>query len=193
MKKTELILGIIISLSVIMNLLMIPFAGPLNVVSIGALAMIYVPLGYFIFNNTKLSDLSDQEVSKGISTMKAIGTIGLGVALSITLIGILFKLMRWPGANTNLAAGLFLQGIILIIAYLRYSQNKSSDYIIIFKRIAIIGGTGLILFLLPHYAIMEFKYRNHPSYIEAVKKSDAHPENKELREEVLREYMKMYR
>jgi hypothetical protein len=161
MKKAELILGAVCIIAVIMSLSRILFAGPLLVVSFGTLAILYMFLSYFIFNNIRLRNVADPGAFKGISVMKAIGTVGLGQALAITLMGILFKIMSWPGAGPMMIPGLIFLTIILIIAFIRYSGNKY--YITIFKRIAIIGGAGLILFSLPNYAILDFKYRNYPS------------------------------
>jgi hypothetical protein len=62
-----------------------------------------------------------------------------------------------------------------------------------FKRIGIIGALGAVLFLLPNYAVLEFKYRNYPEYIKAVKMRDADPGNKALEDLVQQERKEIYK
>jgi hypothetical protein len=60
--------------------------------------------------------------------------------------GGLFKLQFWAGANMQLLAGLVTIGLILLIATIFYLRSKSEYYKRVFKRIAIYGGLGLVLF-----------------------------------------------
>jgi hypothetical protein len=54
----------------------------------------------------------------------------------------------------------------------------------VFKRIAIYGGLGLILYLTPTATIVDIYYGDNPDYAELYKKVLADPENIELREQL---------
>ncbi len=112
--------------------------------------------------------------------MRILGAVGARLALSMTTIGLMFKFQSWPGADFNLGAGLVGLLIVTIIGVIKYSKNKSKYYIRIFLRAAIFGGLGLILMLTPKTSWVELKYRNHPEYVDALKKAMADPDNKEL-------------
>ncbi len=123
--------------------------------------------------------------------MRIVGAILTGLALSMTTAGLLFKFQSWPGAIMNLAIGLLGLAIALIIGTIKYSKTKSNYYTRIFKRIAVYGGLGLILLILPKRTWLELKYRNQPDYVDAVKKAMADPDNQELWDKVNEEHEKM--
>ena len=109
----------------------------------------------------------------------------------MTTIGLMFKFQSWPGADLNLGVGLFGLLIVTIIGLTKYFKNKSDYYTRIFKRAAIFGGLGLIIMLTPETTLVEFKYRNHPEYVNALKKAMADPDNSELWDNVETERQKM--
>jgi hypothetical protein len=192
MKKVELALGISGIVSALMLLFLIPFGGPLALISFGTLSMFYMFFGILVFNNISLKNLLSKNDFAEILSLNFIGTLGMGFAMSSALIGILFKIMRWPNANFMLAFGLFFMLNIFMIAFFRHHKSNSGNYKFIFRRVLIIGGACLILFFIPSDKILEFKYRNYPSYIEAVKKYNSDPANPELQNEVQKERMKMH-
>jgi hypothetical protein len=126
----------------------------------------------------------------GISVLKVLGAIGVGAGLSIICIGILFRLNYWKGGNLNLILGIVETFIMLIIALVGFVKKKSTYYIRIFKRIAIIGGFGLIMAILSDLAIVKVQFRNHPDYIKTFEEFSKHPYNEELKEKLQIEYQK---
>lgn len=138
-----------------------------------------------------LEKIFKKDSYENISRWRIIGAIGTGFALSATTAGLMFKFQSWPGADFNLGAGLVGLLIVTIIGLIKYSRNKSNYYTRIFKRAAIFGGLGLILMLTPKTSWIELKYRNHPEYIDALKKAMADPDNKELWDNVETERQKM--
>jgi len=191
MKKAEII---ILTLSIIalgLNILLIPGGGVLTVLTLSTLSVIYMYLGFALFNGIRLRNIFKKDSYKGISTMRIVGAVAAGIALSMTIIGLLFKMQSWPGASFNLGAGLFGLLIVTVIGLVKYSKNKSDFYTKIFKRVAIFGGLGLILLLTPKTSWVELKYRNHPEYVDALKKAMADPDNKKLWDNVETERQKM--
>ena len=180
MKKSEIVLAILSVIALVLNLLLIPCSEILTCLSLLGLAIIYHYLGFALFNNIKLKNVFKKDSYKGITKFRILGAIGAGFSLSMTVIGIMFKFQSFPGASFMLIGGFIGLLIVTIIGIIRYSKNKSDYYTKIFKRVAIIGGIGLVLILMPKSALSEFKYRNHPDYLKAVKEAVANPENEEL-------------
>lgn len=191
MKKTEIIIATLSIIALGLNLLLIPGGGVLTVLTLSLLSMIYLYLSFALFNDIRLRNIFKKESYKELSTSRIVGAIGTGIALSATTIGLMFKFQSWPGADLNLGAGLLGLIIVTIIGIVKYRKCKSDYYIRIIKRTAIFGGIGLILMLTPKVSWIEFKYRNHPEYVDALKKAMADPENKSLWTNVEVERQKM--
>ncbi|MBB6610380.1 hypothetical protein H7F15_04960 [Pontibacter sp. Tf4] len=180
MKKTEIILGAMAAVALITNLLFAPTGNILIVLSLSVLSILYMYLSFALFNGIRFRHILKKESYKGISTMRIIGAIFTGLALSITLIGILFKYQLWPGATINLRVGLSGLVLMVLIGAVGYARSKAAYYANIAKRIAIYGALGIIMLLLPTDELIEIRYRNHPEYAEALKKAIAAPGNEDL-------------
>ncbi len=191
MKKAELISGAVALIAIVLNSLLIPLSDVLLVLSFTLLAVIYGYLSFALFNNIPLRRIFKKSSYKGISTMRIVGAILTGLALSSTLVGILFTLMSFPGAFPNLILGTVGLTVALIIGLVKYSKSKSAYYTNIFKRIAVCGGVAVLLLVLPSNAWQDFKYRDYPALLEAMKEARAHPENPELWDKVEEERNKM--
>lgn len=167
MKKAEKIIGVIALLALVMKFLLIPGSGLLTVVSLMTLSCIYCFLAFALFNDIRLRQIFKKDSYQGITPKKMIGVIGLGFALSEIVIGILFKFQSWIGSTTYLTVGLIFTLIILIVALIAYSKNKSSSfYKGIFARIIIVGGVGLITLLTPNDYLMKVLHRDNPELLE---------------------------
>ncbi len=191
MKKAEIIFGTLAIIGLTINLLDIPGGIVLTVLTLSIISTLYMYLSFALFNDIRLGKIFKKDSYKRISTMKIVGAIMVGFALSITMIGILFKFQSWPGASFNLGFGLFWLLICSIVGLIKYLKTKSDYYTKIFKRIAIYGVIGLVLMILPRKTWLEVRNRNHPEYIEAVKKAWADPENQELWDKVNEERQRM--
>ena len=180
MKKAEIIFATLSIIALVLKLLLVPGSGILSVLSISILSVIYMYLSFALFNGIRGKNIFKKDSYAAISRMRIIGAIGAGLALSITTIGLLFKIQSWPGASFNLGIGLLSLFIVAVIGIIRYRQYKSEYYTKIFKRVAVVGGLGLIFFFIPNTTWIEIKFRNHPAYVDALKKAMADPHNQEL-------------
>jgi hypothetical protein len=61
------------------------------------------------------------------------------------------------------------------------------------KRVLIYGGLLVVLSMLPQFTLLNLKYRAHPEYADALKKSIANPGDTTLRAKVDAERVKMNR
>lgn len=155
MKKLEKILGAIIILSLAMKVTFIPGGAILNILSLAILSWIYYPLGFAFFNQIRLRHIFKKSSYQGISALRIIGAISIGMALSGICSGILFIIQHYAGGEKMLIAGLGYTGIILIIVLFKFFKRKDIFYKRILKRIAIIGGFGLLLLVFPD-SILEY-------------------------------------
>jgi hypothetical protein len=192
MRKTEIILLILTIIAIAMNMMLMPFAGILTVLTMSTLALIYFYMGIALFNDIRFKYALKKESYKFTSTMKIWGGITTGIALSMTTIGIMFKLQSWPGALFNLWPGLIGLFFISIIGGIKFLKDRSWYYKRIFVRIAIFGGIGLAIGLVPETTWLELRFKEHPEYVEAMKRAMESPENNELWETVEAQRQKMH-
>ena len=191
MKKFELSVGLIAIIAIILKVLQIPGSGVLTVLTFSTLSIFYY-LSFALFNSIRLRDIFKSAAYKDTNAKRIIGAVGLGFSLSAILMGALFKLQFWPGGTAQLKIGLVTTGIILIIAAIFYFRNKIEYYRRVFKRIAVIGGLGLLLYMTPTDTLVDIYYSNNPDYAELYKQVLADPDNQELRQELEKKQQEMY-
>lgn len=191
MNKTENIIAIIAIIALGLKLIFIEGSGLLTVITFMLLSIIYFYFGFALFNNIKLRKIFKKNSYNEVSSLRILGAVGSGAALSMTTLGIMYKFQSWEGAEIYLGTGLIGLLIIVVIGGLKYSKNKDNYYSNIFKRVAVFGSIGLILMLMPQTTWIAIKYRNEPAYVDAYKKAAADPENKELWDKVEEELERM--
>ncbi len=190
MKKAELILASVAGISFVLYFFLIPGGSQLTIISLSSLSFIYLGFNPVIFYDASFGSALRRENVDGISKLKKNGSIAVGFALSMTLIGILFKLLRWPGSEF-LSLGVTGISIAIVAGAIKYSSTKSEFYARILKRAIVIGLIGAFFMLAPETSLLEMQYRNYPSYIDAVKKSLRDPGNKILWEDLQNERKKL--
>jgi hypothetical protein len=188
MRNIEKILGLAFLAGLIMKFTFIPGAGMVITISILLIETIYYFLGFALFNEIPLRAIFKKDSYKGKSSRRIIGAIGAGIGISMICNGILFKLQDWPFALSSLGWGLVLTSIILVIAIVKFFKARSNYYILIFKRIAVIGIIGLILYFTPALTIVKFQFRNHPDYIKVYEQYANNPKDEMLRQKLGIEY-----
>ncbi|NPA34871.1 MAG: hypothetical protein GXO48_08100 [Chlorobi bacterium] len=99
------------------------------------LAFFYMSVGVILFKAHK-----EKSFAIPLSIIASIG-----IALSV--IGILFKSLNWPGGMLQLKVGLSLLFIIAILSFLLYLRTKSSVYLHLLVRSIIYSGVSAIVLL----------------------------------------------
>jgi len=193
MKKTEKILAAISIMGILLNLFLVPYGDTLSILSMSCLAVLYMYLSFALFNDIPLQKVLKRENHKDISKRTKIGTNLIGMILALITIGILFKLQDWPNASTLLNIGFC--GLILsaIISFIKVRQSNPKLHYTLLTRLATFSIIGFIFILTPKENLLEFKYRNHPEYVEAVKKAWADPSNQDLWKKVNEESLKIHK
>ena len=192
MKKAEIILGAISIISLILNLFLVAITNRIFVLSSVILAAFYMYFSFALFNGVKYSQLMKRIAYQGISKMRILTAVITGLAISMVIIGLLFNYQFWPGGDEQAFFGVIILSLVLVVSLIKYVTSKSTFYIGTIKRAAIYLCFGVLTLILPKFALLEFKYRNHPDYIEAFKnvvKDDT--DNKVLREKLKEERQKI--
>ncbi len=127
-------MGIIAIFAMILRFFHIPGGSFLGIISMALLSMFYMGAAFLLFN------------AKG--TYQILGSVFIGLTFSILVIGILFMLMYWPGAQVMLTVGLLSLVPIGIVSAVKYNLTKQAFYKPILIRCAIIGVIGVLLFAL---------------------------------------------
>jgi hypothetical protein len=191
MKQTEKILIVLSIVFLILNIFFIfPGGNMLFILTIMLLTFIYFFLGFALFNNIKFRKIIKKESYVNISSLKTLGAVSAGISLSITAIGILFKVMFWPGSYTNLKFGIISLIIITIISLVKNFKSKSDFYNKILKRSILFAGIAIILIFISNQDLAEIKYRNEPEYAKALINVMNNPDNKEYQSKFQEEHKK---
>lgn len=176
--RTERILFIFFVLGLLLKFSDLPFAGPLLVVTLPTIAMLYCPGAFYFF--------SDKEISRQNIPL----SVGAGLVLSIVTIGILFKLMYWPGAQSQLFLGVVLAPIVFILVLVFQSKAKEElkkYYQQMVLRMTIWTVLGVSLYMTPKESLIEFQHRNNPELARLKIQSYSNPDNVEYKKQ-LEEY-----
>lgn len=194
MKKTEIIITTLTVIFLLLKLTLNYFPGinVFTVLLLSLLSLLYFHLGFAVFNNIRLRKIFKKESYKNISTLKIFGSIAAGLTLSIMIMGILFKVMHWPGASVNLIFGFTGVLIISVICIIKYLKVKSSYYTKILSRNLVFGGIAFFLIVIPEITWIEISYNDQPTMIEAYRKALADPENAVLWQDIEKERERIY-
>lgn len=112
--KTEKIFTFLTLLGLLLKYINVPGGNILLVLSLLILSLLYFPFGFYF--------LSDKNIKTNTVT-----SIIFGWLLSIAFIGILFKIMHWPGAIVMAIFGTFLSIPLVIYSYLKFQKSNSED------------------------------------------------------------------
>lgn len=137
--KTEKVIAVILVVGLILKFSHIPGGNILTILSLTTLSFLYFPLGFYF-----LSDKKIENKTAGFSVLS-------GLAISILVIGNLFKLMHWPGAMFMIIIGLLSCLPISIVSYLKFNKPQNSEhanyYRNIFIRVMVFMILGLLRFI----------------------------------------------
>jgi glucan phosphoethanolaminetransferase (alkaline phosphatase superfamily) len=192
MKKTELTLILLAVIALIMKLMYLPGSLILIVLSLSSVSLFYFYLGFAFFNGIGFKKILKKESYKVISTQRIIGGIGTGFALSISAIGILFKIQSYPGASIQLLVGLFGLGIVLIFSLIKMRKSTNNYYSKILKRVASFGAICVFFIAIPSKTWLNLNYPNNPEYVQAILEAEANPDDQESQDKVKEESEKIY-
>lgn len=192
MKKIELLLLALALVALAMDLFLTGGSGIMVLMSWFTLAFFYMILSVAFFNNIKPKDIANGDAYKGIHIIRIVGAILTGLAIAITITGIMFRYFSWPGAAMDLYIGIIGLVIAGIVGWTRYAKAGSPFYKKIFSRVILFGALGIITLLLPQNTFLEIKYHKYPDYVRAVENAGKDPSNRALQDTLKQEEQKMH-
>lgn len=184
MQRVEKIYLVVITLAILLRLFNIPGAGGLLTLSMMTFSLFYLGLSTFLFNGLSLEDISKGFSKTAISIKRVLGSVIIGLSLSTLVLGVLFKIMLWPGAIGMLFFGTRLAFVPLIICIIKYFPERNIFYLNAIKRVSVALIIGLFLFYLPNEYLWNVYYKDFPEHIETLKKLRQNPNDPELNEAV---------
>jgi 4-hydroxybenzoate polyprenyltransferase len=180
MKKLETILLGLFFLSIILKIFSLSGGELILLLSGASLAMFYYVAGYFIMNDVSLRRLLKERNGKNVSVPVLFGSIMAGWDFSIITLGILFKLMFFPGADNMLVTGIILL-TVLQIGSIFIRKTHPETFARFFNRVIIFFGAGLLASFISYNQIIDFQYSDDQEYSEALKKTMAFPNDTSAR------------
>lgn len=153
------------------------------IISTSLLATLYMAMGFSIFNGIGFKELTKGGAFKNISSARLVYTVLLGLAFSIALIGIIFKLQFWPGASFQISFGItgLAIGFIAMIIGSKDQQFKFKNTL----RIVPVLAVGIALYLIPTSKRIEAFMPPGTEYLKkAYENLEANPQDPGAREAV---------
>lgn len=184
MKLTEKIIALLIIIALILKLMLVLGGVVMLVFLMTALAAIYFVFGFALFNRIRLRNIFKKASYAGISTLRIIGSVLMGLALSAAVDAIMFKLMMWPGAGPMLIAGLTPVFIVFVIVGAKFMTTQDRFYKDALIRTGIASVLVIAMIFIPSIAIIRFEYRKYPGYIQAFEEYNRNPHDPAARKNV---------
>lgn len=191
MRKIEVIFWLTCIASIVMFVLRFLMSQSMLVVSIAFLALFYMYLSFLLLNGIRGRDAFKKGIYAEIGNQKIIASIVVGLVFSLSLFGLLFKLMIWPNFEINHILAVAALVLIGGFSIYKYFQTKGEFYQNILKRLVLILPIAVFALLMPKYAILKWQYQDFPSYVEAFIERNENPNDEELLEKFLEERDKM--
>jgi hypothetical protein len=167
--KTEKILCSIALIALVMKFFHIPFSGPLLVISLGILSLLYFFGGFYFLNENKKNNSL---------------AIIAGILLSYAPIGILFKIMYWPGAQPMLIVGIFPCITFLIILIIKKANTNEDQKVYLRNlliRTSIVSSLSILLLFTSTATLIKIQHHDDPEMARLKTQSFENPENEEYR------------
>lgn len=191
MKNVETVLLVIVALAFVLKFFHIPGSSILTILSLSGISVMYMYLSFALFNGVGFRGIFNKGSFQGKSAGRIVGAIGTGLALSVSAVGIVFKLQSWPGASLQLMISIVGLGAVLIVSLFKIRKNTDGYYVNLLKRVLLFGAISLALLSIPAKAWLDWRYPNNPEFVNAVLEAREHPENQKLWEKVDDERQKM--
>lgn len=149
MKQLEKILLVIAILGFVLKMMEIQYSSYVLFISIVILSIIYLFLGFALFNNVRFRNIFKSDSFNSIKAIRLILTVGFGWGLSILSMGILFGILSYPMKEIFLLTGLILTTIFLIILLIIHAKDKFKNLFGIILRGLIMIIIAITLLALP--------------------------------------------
>jgi hypothetical protein len=141
-------------------------AGPILVVGFSSMAMMYLGGGFYFLQG------ENEQKRTGLAVVS-------GIVFGISCIGILFRIMYWPGGKAMLIIPAIALPIMLaIVFYLKGKENQplETDKKLLI-RLLIFSVFAITLYFISNKALLTIQYPNDPEVVRIKSNHFDHPEN----------------
>jgi hypothetical protein len=166
MKKTEKTLIALIVIGQLMRLFDMVGGSLISLTATLLLTILYVFFGFALFNDIRFREIF-RKGSLGIGRREIGLSILFGVALGISITGVVFKLQIFTEANIVLSIGIALVAISLAILAKKFKKTRLYSQTIV--RTMIIGGISIVLLATPINWLVDVYYFRDPDQAEIIK------------------------
>ncbi len=187
LNKIEVILATISALAVMLSFVRFPFGDELLILSVGLFSLFYIAIGVFIYKFDK-SDAAGTKFSKVVLSFYACNGYG------VCLLGILFRLLIWPGEKEMMLvafATCLINIFLILVFWLIFRNNYLKNHLITSFFFFIVTS---FFYLIPIYTIIDIRYWKQPDCGTIIKQSYNDPRNEKLRNQASEcKYKKKYK
>jgi hypothetical protein len=177
--KTEKVLALLFIVVLILKLVHIPGANLFLVLILSSVSFCYLILAFYLFSD---KDIKQQNIPLSIAS---------GFWLCIIPVGILSKLMLWPGAWAQLSVGIVASPIILIAVYLlkmNAPENLTVYYKNMLTRVTVLTILVFVFYFISTPTLIKFLCWGNPELARIKTLYITNPGNKEYARQY-QEYM----
>ena len=192
LRKVEAIFCVALLVALILRMSLVSGSSMALVIILMSLAFVYFYFGFLLFTGVTFKTMFKKVAYHGIAGLRIIGAMFSGFALSIACVGLLFKLLSWPGAALDLVAGLVSCSVILLISFIKRNGKYAAYYKPIVMRMIIATSLCFFLLILPGKVFLEFMQRDNPGYVKALEAMWKDPGNENLKNRVREEQKTMH-
>lgn len=180
MKKLEIVLVVLMILSLGLKFMELPGSDLLLVMSATLLSLLYYLFGFALFNQIAGREILQRAAYSNTNARQIVFAIGFGMTLSVLILGMLFRLMMYPGGMFMLIIGLGSTLLFLLIALFFFQKDRNSLFRETLIRALIFGSIGITLFLLPRSVFVDLNGGDSPEYAKSHQQLLVDPIHKEL-------------
>lgn len=176
MKKSEIGIFCSIIIGFTLKLLHLPASGILLTLLLSILSIFYLAGSWYLFRQDK---------------QNLVISIIVGLLFSLAMVGILFKLQIWPGANEILTITNIGIIIMILVSGTIYALTKDAEikpfYKTMLTRLVIITLFTGTLYFLPTRNLIKIYHSDDPEYVRLFIQAEENHDNKEYQKS-LEEY-----
>jgi len=172
--RTEKIIFAVILLGLLLKVFNVPISSLVLVLSLSTISMVYFGGAFYFFCDKKLKN-SNIALS-----------IIAGIFLSTAQIGILYKLLFWPGGQIMLLIGLIATIVLLIIAIIlkiKSSEHLKTYYKNMLIRTSVWTILTLVIYFIPISTLVNYQYKNEPEKARLLNLTISDPANLEYQKQ----------
>jgi uncharacterized membrane protein len=175
-----------------MKLFHVPLGSIVFVLSTMILTLLYQYFSFALLHGIRLRDITKKGQFAEVPKLQVAGAVLIGIALSVGIIGVVFKMQSWPSAHFLLIVGTIILVFAFALSFFYWMQSRQAFFKRTMWRVGIVGALTLGLLLYPRKEWISLRYSDYPEYVKAAHYALDHPSDTLALQNMLRERELMY-